>query len=61
MYYACWLVRLTLSELGVRTLDKSVFEKDPKNMEKFSENYYLFVAHQLQCGSIIHLKKCLGY
>ncbi|MDC0042855.1 glucuronate isomerase, partial [Paracoccaceae bacterium] len=34
---------LTLNELGVQTLDGSVFENDPKKIwKKFSENYYLF-------------------
>ena len=34
---------LTLSELGVNTIDGSNFEKDPKEIwKKFSENYYLF-------------------
>ena len=34
---------ITLHELGVQTLDSSVFENDPKKIwKKFSENYYLF-------------------
>ena len=34
---------LTLNELGVQTLDGSVFENDPQKIwKKFSENYYLF-------------------
>ena len=34
---------LTLNELGIKTLDDSVFENDPQKIwKKFSENYYLF-------------------
>ena len=34
---------LTLNELGVKTLDGSIFENDPQKIwKKFSENYYLF-------------------
>ena len=34
---------LTLNELGVQTLDGSLFENDPQKIwKKFSENYYLF-------------------
>ncbi len=34
---------VTLSELGVNSIDGSNFEKDPKEIwKKFSENYYLF-------------------
>ena len=34
---------LTLSELGVQTLDESILEKDARKIwKKFSENYYLF-------------------
>jgi glucuronate isomerase len=34
---------LTLNELGVQTLDGSVFENDPQKIwKKFSENYHLF-------------------
>ena len=34
---------LTLNELGVQTLNGSIFETDPQKIwKKFSENYYLF-------------------